>query len=94
LFPDFLEKIQLLIMRQLLDIKCQLAHAKTIPRRPLITNPISPPPVPTSGHFRNRDLAGLSARSRPPHRVAKIVRLREELGISADILIGPHRRAA
>jgi len=112
LFPDFLEKIQLLIMRQLLDIKCQLAHAKTIPRRPLITNPISPPPVPTPGHFRNRDLAGLSrgqglidvigSRARVsevlnrhrPLTVAMIVRLREELGISADILIGPHRRAA
>ncbi|HEX7506681.1 MAG TPA: transcriptional regulator [Polyangia bacterium] len=29
-----------------------------------------------------------------PLTVAMIVRLREELGISADILIGPHRRAA
>ncbi|HEX7501246.1 MAG TPA: helix-turn-helix domain-containing protein [Polyangia bacterium] len=29
-----------------------------------------------------------------PLTVAMIVRLREQLGISADILIGPHRRAA
>ena len=29
-----------------------------------------------------------------PLTVAMIVRLREELGISADILTGPHRRAA
>jgi len=29
-----------------------------------------------------------------PLTVAMIVRLCEELGISADILIGPHRRAA
>jgi HTH-type transcriptional regulator/antitoxin HigA len=29
-----------------------------------------------------------------PLTVAMIVRLREELGISADILIGPHRRGA
>ena len=29
-----------------------------------------------------------------PLTVAMIVRLREELGIPADILIGPHRRAA
>jgi antitoxin component HigA of HigAB toxin-antitoxin module len=29
-----------------------------------------------------------------PLTLAMIVRLREKMGISADILIGPHRRAA
>jgi len=29
-----------------------------------------------------------------PLTIAMIIRLREELGISTDILIGPHRRAA
>jgi antitoxin component HigA of HigAB toxin-antitoxin module len=40
-----------------------------------------------------RDLSEVVNRKRPL-TVAMIVRLREELGISADILIGPHRRAA
>jgi hypothetical protein len=51
---------------------------------------------PQHGPYRNRAQGALlpKCNRHRPLTVAMIVRLREELGIPADILIGPHRRAA